>query len=267
MNRYIFVRCILVAVASISHVHAQSVEEEDYEVIEPSKTNPTKLGKADVSKVEKMIIQKTNSLRKDHDLNTVEADAELDKAAEYFANYMAKKDKYGHNADGNSPAQRAKKFDYKYCLVLENISYQYSTNDFATDKLAQKFFHGWKTSPGHRKNMLDPDVTETAVAVVQSKESGFYYAVQMFGRPKTKKIEFSLFNKSPTSVKYKVGKRSFELPSRYRRTHTVCRPPHIKVSSGTKKSGWGKNIQPSDGTRYIVEQGPSGELQMKKTTD
>jgi uncharacterized protein YkwD len=122
------------------------------------------------------------------------SDPELNKAAEYFAQYMATHDKYGHTADDNRPADRAKKFGYRYCIVLENIAYQFSSIGYTTQELGEKFFAGWKTSPGHRKNMLDPAVAQTGVAVAQSQDSGYYYAVQMFGRPKSKSIEFSLFN-------------------------------------------------------------------------
>jgi len=38
--------------------------------------------------------------------------------------------------------------------------------------------------------MLDPDVTEIGVAIAQSEESQYFYAVQVFGRPKSLSIAF-----------------------------------------------------------------------------
>jgi uncharacterized protein YkwD len=41
---------------------------------------------------------------------------------------------------------------------------------------------GWKRSPGHRRNLLAREATQTGVAVARS-DQGYYYAVQLFGRP------------------------------------------------------------------------------------
>lgn len=49
-------------------------------------------------------------------------------------------------------------------------------------ELASRYFEGWKKSPGHRRNMLEASVTDTAVAVARSARTGRYYAVQLFGR-------------------------------------------------------------------------------------
>ncbi|HEY4261398.1 MAG TPA: CAP domain-containing protein, partial [Schlesneria sp.] len=86
---------------------------------------------------------------------------------------------------------------------------------------------GWKHSPGHRKNMLDRDVTETGVAVAWSKETGHYYAVQMFGRPKSLAIEFQIANEAGASVQYQIDEHTFSLPPRLIRTHHICRPVPI----------------------------------------
>jgi len=40
----------------------------------------------------------------------------------------------------------------------------------------------WKRSPGHRRNMLTPNITEIGVGAAQGK-SGRWYFVQVFGRP------------------------------------------------------------------------------------
>lgn len=245
---------------SAAQLQAQSSEQEEIEIIKPSATDPTTLGKADVAQVAKMIVDQTNVFRRNQDLKPVQPDSQLNKAAEYFASWMAKEDKYGHTADGNRPAQRAKKFGYQYCIVLENIAYQYRTSDFATGELAGRFVQGWKDSPGHRENMLDPDVTETGVAVAQSKESGYYYAVQMFGRPQSQQIEFSLFNRSKTTVEYAIGKKQFSLPPRYRRTHTRCRPPEVSFSG----SGLNEKLQPANGSRYVIESAPEKGLRIQK---
>src|SRR5205085_9863408 len=129
------------------------------------------------------------------------------------------------------PADRAKEHGYDYCIVLENIAYQYDSTGFTTEKLGGGFFTGWKESPGHRRNMLDPDVTETGVAIARSADTGYYYAVQLFGRPKSLRIEFRIANSTGAVVRYKVGDREYDLPPGVVMTHEVCRPTDVVVGS------------------------------------
>lgn len=213
----------------------QFIEEQDGERFQnpgfkrPSTDNP------DLAKATKRIVEQTNEFRKKHDREPVQVNPKLTETAQYFADYMAKNDRYGHTADGNRPADRAKKFDYDYCIVLENIAYQYSSLGFKTEELAEKFTQGWIDSPGHRKNMLDPDVTDIGVAIAHSEESGNYYAVQMFGRPKSKQFEFEITNQTPTTVQYSVGDRTFPLPPRMTRTHFRCRPSEVTFQLPSEK--------------------------------
>ena len=67
--------------------------------------------------------------------------------------------------------------------------------------------------------MVDPNVTETAVAVAHSATTDYYYAVQLFGRPKSQMIEFKVANRTGDSVEYTLDGQTFQLP-RARRAHT-----------------------------------------------
>ena len=95
-------------------------------------------------------------------------DENLAKTARYFADYMARTDNYGHTADGRQPSARATEHGYDYCVVAENIAYQFSSTSFETGELVDGFVEGWKQSPGHRKNILDDTVIDTGVAVAYS---------------------------------------------------------------------------------------------------
>ena len=69
--------------------------------------------------------------------------------------------------------------------------------------------------PGHRQNLLDPAVTQTGIAVAQD-DKGRYFGVQMFGRPKTSAIRFSLRNRSAQSIQNRSSsRRSIRLLSRW----------------------------------------------------
>src|SRR6185437_13971375 len=155
------------------------------------------------------------------------ANPRLTAAAEGFAAYMAKTGRFGHTADGSRPADRAVKQGYAYCIVAENIAYEFDSGGFTTDDLTTKFVAGWEKSPGHRRNMLDPDVTETGVALAQSPTTGYYFAVQMFGRPKALALQFKIANESGKTATYRIGDKAYSLPPLYTRTHEQCRPTEV----------------------------------------
>lgn len=241
---------------------AQAVEEDETEVLVPKTKAKAPANRPDLSAAAKLIIRQTNDFREGEKLPKVEVNAKLGETARYFADFMARTDKYGHTADGKRPADRAKKHGYDYCLVSENIAYQYNSAGFTTAQLAREFFEGWKHSPGYRKNMLDPDVTETGVAVARSEETGYYYAVQMFGRPKSKAIEFAITNESEDTVEYKIGDRTFPLPPRLIRTHQRCRPSEVTFR-WPGAEGEARVVQPSNGDRFVVV-GEKGTFKLKK---
>jgi hypothetical protein len=191
--------------------------------------------------------------RKAQGLQRVTPNAELEATAQYFATYMAENDRYGHTADGKRPAERAMNHDYDYCLVAENIAYQYSSAGFTPNELAARFFEGWKRSPGHRQNMLNSDVVDTGVAVRQSDKSGYWYAVQMFGRPKSAAIEFTITNRSDRTIEYTIDDRSFTLPPRYSRTHMRCRQTSA-IFQFPSEEGGDERIKPTSGDQYVVVQ-------------
>ena len=137
----------------------------------------------DLGEVTRLIMEGTNRFRKQEGQGEVKSQPQLVSTARDFALVMARTDKLSHEADGSDPRERAKKHDYAPCIVAENIAYEYSSAGFDSDDLARRFIESWKKSPGHRKNLLDPDLLEAGMAVAQSKESGKYYAVQVFGRP------------------------------------------------------------------------------------
>lgn len=239
--------------------YGQNVEDYEAETVKnPSTASVRGSSDPDLSQIADLIVTYSNEFRKKMGRQKVATDPELREAAQYFANYMARTDAYGHAADGNRPSERAKQHGYEYCIVSENIAYQYRPIG-STEVLAKGFFQGWKHSPDHRKNLLDPAVTEIGVAVAQSEETGFYYAVQMFGRPRSNSIEFSIENQSGSAVRYRIDTHTFSLPPRYTRMHRQCRPSPLIF----QWQGRGKTIQPQQGKQYIVMRDKSGQLKIK----
>jgi uncharacterized protein YkwD len=240
---------------------AQAVEADDTETI--VSPGPSRQGVlADTDQAAQQIVDATNRFRQQEDLQAVSIDPALGQAARDFAGYMARTNKYGHTADGQRPAERASQQGYEYCIVLENIAYQYSSAGFPTDQLAARFVQGWKDSPGHRKNMLDPDVTQTGVGVAHSEKSGVYYAVQMFGRPESERFEFQVVNRSGEEVQYTIGERTIPLPPRATVTHQRCRPSQLTFQGSDDSQPQPVTVKPQPGSKLIIQRGPSGELQV-----
>ncbi|HJQ80201.1 MAG TPA: CAP domain-containing protein [Lacipirellulaceae bacterium] len=209
----------------------QELKEFDTDYLQSPADGP------DLSEAEGEIVGRMNEFRLENGLEELKTDSKLQKAASYFAAFMARTNKYGHEADGNHPWERAALFGYDYCVVAENIAFQMKSTGFETKELASKFFEGWKRSPPHRKNMLQPHVTETGVAIGHAPGSDRYFAVQLFARPQSDAIQFQVTNRTDEAIQYTVGaakggeaesdRQAFELPPRATMSHTRCLPPHI----------------------------------------
>jgi uncharacterized protein YkwD len=218
-------------------------------------------GAPERSRVEALIVEGTNDFRRSADLPTVAPNARLTSAAADFAAYKARTDRYGHEADGRSPAPRATAHGYDYCIVLENIAYEQSPVGFRTQELAADFVDGWRRSPPHRRNMLDPAVVDTGVAVGHSARTGRYYGVQMFGLPHAARTAFSIANRARSPVRYTLGEKSFRLEPGAVNTHEQCTPPALTLRTPGGRAD--VRVQPKDGQRFAVVPDGAGGLQLQ----
>lgn len=185
------------------------------------------------AEVERVIFEKTNQFRLKHDLPVLSKDAELTKAAAGFAAFMAKSGKYGHRADGQTPAERAKAAGYNYCVVRENIAYRTNTGDVTADSLVKVFVPGWIDSPPHRENMLAEHITGTGIGVATT-DRVTYYAVVMFGRPESAKINLKITNESGATQTLVVeaggDSQEIEMPPRGVVSLTECFPTTLSMA-------------------------------------
>ena len=111
-------------------------------------------------------------------------DAKLIRAAQSFADFLARTDRFDHDADGRTPMKRATAAGYKWCRVAENIAYEFSSRGFESEVLAKAFVRDWMESKGHRRNLLDARLRDTGVGIAQSAKTRRWYAVQVFGAAK-----------------------------------------------------------------------------------
>jgi uncharacterized protein YkwD len=231
--------CLLFAVLATSflltpasHVQAQKLKEFDARYLEPPRRGPQ------LRKAEQEVLRLTNAFRKQAGREPLKTEKRLEKAAAYFAAFMARTDKYGHDADDNKPEDRIAACQYEACLTAENIAYAMDSDGFATKDLARTFFEMWKKSPPHRDNMLDPDATEVGIAIAFAPASGRYYVVQDLASPKTATIRFQVTNQTTETLRYRVKSAGhgeppsdeIELPPRGTMIHASCRSAKLDWS-------------------------------------
>ena len=118
------------------------------------------------------VLRLTNAHRASIGLGAVSTSATLTAAAEWKAAHMAHLGYMEHDdPDGRDWYQRLNDCGYTHGAA-ENIAYGYKT--------AAKVFEGWLNSPGHRKNIEDPDYEAIGIGAAVNDE-GRPYWVQDFG--------------------------------------------------------------------------------------
>lgn len=238
-------------IAQTAHAQVSRQREPTVVTSKAARNGPsTKVVVVDNGEAARRVIASTNEFRRQRNLPQAGPAPQLASAARYFADYMARTGKFGHSADGSEPAARARRFGYDYCIVAENIARIYSSDGTATGELADRLFTGWLNSPEHRANIVNPNVTETAVAVARSAQTDQYYAVQLFGRPISQSIQFSVANRGGGTVEYALDGRTFELPARTTSTHQVCKRVTLEFR--------GKTLQPANGQQLVIVNDQNG---------
>jgi uncharacterized protein YkwD len=222
---------------------------------------PVRLQRADPARVGALVAQQTNGFRAANKLPALQVNRALADAAQRFAEYMASTEQYGHEADGRQPAERALAQGYEYCVVAENIGYQFSSRGFGTEELAERLVEAWEQSPDHRRNMLLPQVVDIGVGIARSDRTQRYFGVQMFGRPKSESTRFEIANRSDAAIRYELDTQAFTLPPRVTRSHQGC-------FSGTLRGVWpdgpaSPGFPPRDGARYTVLRDDTGQLRLQ----
>jgi uncharacterized protein YkwD len=200
--------------------------------------------------VETRVVALTNDLRKKQGLQPVQPESRLTDAARYFAAHIAKTDKLDHDADGSTPADRITKRGYRYCIVAENLSNEYSSGGFTPERLAENFIRGWNESPTHRANMLESEFTQIGLGIAPGNQPGEYYAVQIFGRPFTQTFKFRVTNRTVDTIRYEYRNRTVALNPTQMRTHESCLSGDLKFYWAGQQQP--TTVKPKDGDRFAV---------------
>ncbi len=116
--------------------------------------------KLDVNAAQSMI----SGYRANNGLGSVSIDPELMKLAGEQAHVMAARDKLDHSI-WRPFQERIQQSSFDAAVAVENIGAGYHT-------LAEAF-SGWRDSPPHRANMLNPQVTKMGIAAVYAPQSKY----------------------------------------------------------------------------------------------
>jgi uncharacterized protein YkwD len=205
------------------------------------------------AEAEERVLALTNEFRAQNKLQPLQAESRLADAARYFAGYLASTGKLEHDADGTTPVDRVKKRGYVHCIVAENLGMEYSSGGFTPERLSRNFVEGWKQSPTHRANMLEPEITQIGVGVARAA-NGEYYGVQVFARPLAQMVKFRVANRTNATVRYEYRGRKVTLGPNNARNHESCVPGELNLDS----SGQQVTLRPKDGGRYAVVESARG---------
>lgn len=236
----------------------QEVQEPEVEIVDARPYRAPDEKVPDLAATTRALVERTNAFREHEKRSRLAINPKLAETARDFADYMARTGRYGHAADGADPGGRAVGHAYKFGLISENIAYAFNSAGFSAESLSGRLIGEWGNSPGHRRNMLDPDVTETGTAVARSDKTGHYFAVQLFARPESLNIRVEIANRSDTAVAYRLGDQKFDLPPRSTRIHEQGRPAELIVELPTRGEPLIRSFKIDGESRFVIVDGGGG---------
>jgi hypothetical protein len=216
----------------------------------------------DIPRTESAIVELTNALRRDNKLGPVAPNKQLEAAAKWFADYLARTGKFAHEADGRQAQDRVAAQGYKYCLVAENLALNLNSHGFTSEGLATDAVEGWKNSPLHHRNLVEPDATEIGVAVARVPDQyPKFVSVQLFGRPESLKIKFSLDNETNQPISYTLGEETHTIEPNTTVTHEHCQSGPLRLEqagTGIFAKRLDMQISPQNGAAFVLSAAPDG---------
>ncbi len=121
------------------------------------------------------VVALTNAERERVGLSPLGLDPMLAAAADAHSRDMAARGYFAHTSpDGRTVSDRVVALGYRYSRVAENIA--------AGQTTAEEVVTGWMNSPGHRANILIPQLRQIGVGYATGGEFGTYWT-QVFGTP------------------------------------------------------------------------------------
>ena len=128
-----------------------------------------------LDKITRKVVRLTNRERKRKGIDKLSFNSKLQKAAQSHADDMDRTGRYlAHDSsDGRVLRDRVDAVDYDWSYISENAAVGQAS--------PKAVVQSWMNSPGHRANMLDPEIQEIGVGYAIDDVSGRPYWVQNFG--------------------------------------------------------------------------------------
>jgi uncharacterized protein YkwD len=118
----------------------------------------------------KAALAAVNAFRTTNGRGAMVLDARLIKAAAMQSETQARRSSVGHEGDGGSlPKDRAARAGYRAKIASENVA--------SGQKSFSDAMRSWEESPGHRENLLRPQVTAIGVAMAKNSSGRPYWTL------------------------------------------------------------------------------------------
>jgi uncharacterized protein YkwD len=129
----------------------------------------------EIATLEQQCLDEVNRQRAAHDLAPLELSVDLLEVARFYSRRMAEEKFFAHiDPQGRNVRNRVDAAGIKWRVLGENLAY---TNGYVNPVAAS--MRGWMESPGHRKNILDPDYRRTAIGAWIT-DSGTVFFTEIF---------------------------------------------------------------------------------------
>lgn len=123
---------------------------------------------ADADAWEREVFDLTNKVRAENGLSALTWNDTLAKTARAHSEDMASRGFFDHtNPDGYDPFDRMRNAGILYYTAAENIA--------AGQAEPEDVMESWMNSPGHRANILNPDLRELGVGMARGGSYGIYW--------------------------------------------------------------------------------------------
>jgi uncharacterized protein YkwD len=130
--------------------------------------------------MERDVEQLVNDARREQGLAVLAHSDVLSEIARAHSQDMARHDYLGHeDRRGRGPDWRVEQRRVRYRKLAENVAENQGWQDPVS-----KAVEGWLRSAGHRRNIMDAELTRTGVGIALDRDSGTYYFTQLFLLPR-----------------------------------------------------------------------------------
>jgi len=125
----------------------------------------------EIESLEQQCLDEINLIRRAQSLAPLDFYKDLLPVARAYSHRMAEERFFSHNdPEGRTVRERVGEANITWRMVGENLAY---SNGYTNPVSAS--LHGWMESPGHRKNILDPDYRLTAIGAWISADGTVYF--------------------------------------------------------------------------------------------